>query len=356
MTDLERHILRLLLDNDCVIVPGFGGFMAHYMPAKYDEKNNLFSPPMRIVGFNPQLNMNDSLLAHEYVNTYDLSYPEALRHIALDVEELKRNIDQKGSYDIFGIGRFTSKAGNSYEFSPDENGLMTPNLYGLDMVKATPISTQEISNTHSESQSVLASTITNGANCASMISNDTSHTTDAAKSLDVHIPMRFVKHIAAACIVLLIMLTIPSKLGLSSRASLSQSSIDTSLLYEIMPKEMTSGKPERLDKVKESSDESKKVIKENTSTKENSQEEKNDINQNKPYYSIVLASRVARANAEEYVKSLHHKGYTEARVYTKDGATKVIYKQFKTREEASEVLNKLTDNIDFEGCWVTEIR
>jgi NAD(P)-dependent dehydrogenase (short-subunit alcohol dehydrogenase family) len=46
------------LDNDCVIVPGFGGFMAHNIPAKYDEENCIFIPPMRIVGFNPQLTMN----------------------------------------------------------------------------------------------------------------------------------------------------------------------------------------------------------------------------------------------------------------------------------------------------------
>ena len=62
MRDLEKHIARLLLDNDCVIVPGFGGFMAHSIPAKYDEDTCLFTPPIRIVGFNPQLTMNDSLL------------------------------------------------------------------------------------------------------------------------------------------------------------------------------------------------------------------------------------------------------------------------------------------------------
>jgi hypothetical protein len=45
MTELERHIAKLLLDNDCVIVPGFGGFMAHHIAASYDEKNHIFPPP-----------------------------------------------------------------------------------------------------------------------------------------------------------------------------------------------------------------------------------------------------------------------------------------------------------------------
>ena len=34
--ELERHIEILLLSNDCVIVPDFGGFMAHHADARFD--------------------------------------------------------------------------------------------------------------------------------------------------------------------------------------------------------------------------------------------------------------------------------------------------------------------------------
>ena len=61
MTELERHIAKLLLDNDCVIVPGFGGFMAHHIAASYDEKNHIFLPPTRTVGFNPRLSSGAGL-------------------------------------------------------------------------------------------------------------------------------------------------------------------------------------------------------------------------------------------------------------------------------------------------------
>ena len=33
MIELARHIEILLLENDCVIIPDFGGFIAHYQPA-----------------------------------------------------------------------------------------------------------------------------------------------------------------------------------------------------------------------------------------------------------------------------------------------------------------------------------
>ena len=34
MIELARHIEILLLENDCVIIPDFGGFIAHYQPAR----------------------------------------------------------------------------------------------------------------------------------------------------------------------------------------------------------------------------------------------------------------------------------------------------------------------------------
>ena len=59
MIELARHIEILLLENDCVIVPELGGFIAHYQPAYYAESDNIYFPPMRTIGFNPQLTMND---------------------------------------------------------------------------------------------------------------------------------------------------------------------------------------------------------------------------------------------------------------------------------------------------------
>lgn len=42
VNELERHIEILLLSNDCVIVPDFGGFMAHHVDARYDGRDNMF--------------------------------------------------------------------------------------------------------------------------------------------------------------------------------------------------------------------------------------------------------------------------------------------------------------------------
>ena len=81
MNELSRHIEILLLDNDCVIVPDFGGFMAHHSPAELDKETGSFYPPQRTLGFNSQLTLNDSLLAQSYVEAYDISYPEDVLRI-----------------------------------------------------------------------------------------------------------------------------------------------------------------------------------------------------------------------------------------------------------------------------------
>lgn len=94
MIELKRHIEILLLDNDCVVVPGLGGFVAHHIDARYDARDGVYLPPLRTLGFNQKLDMNDSLLAQSYVEAYDMSYPEAMRKIDEEVGELKSVLEK----------------------------------------------------------------------------------------------------------------------------------------------------------------------------------------------------------------------------------------------------------------------
>ena len=131
MIELTRHIEILLLDNDCVIMPDFGGFMAHYVHAEYSEEEGMFYQPQRTIGFNPQLRLNDSLLAQSYVEAYDVSYPEAIRMIASDVEEVRQTLAIEGKYEFHGIGTLRYTSDEKYDFEPCMAGLLTPYLYAL---------------------------------------------------------------------------------------------------------------------------------------------------------------------------------------------------------------------------------
>lgn len=352
MTELERHIAKLLLDNDCVIVPGFGGFMAHHIAASYDEKNHIFLPPTRTVGFNPRLTMNDSVLAQDYVSCYDLSYPEALKRIESEVDEFRQMILGKdGGYELCGIGRLYALENGEYDFIPNDTGITTPATYGFQAFELDALPATESA---SESTSVASvddirktepspfATCSPIAEAAAPATTHNEEEETEPQTLSLNIPVKILRHMAAACIVLFVMLSIPSRLGDASTGTTSQSAIDTKWLYEIMPKEMTSGKP-------------KSLVGSETSaqTKANEQTDESDA---LPYYTIVLASRVSIKNAQQYVDKLHQQGMTEANVCRSNGFTKVIYKKFASRAEANRALSRLKVDSSFADSWITEIK
>lgn len=352
MTELERHIAKLLLDNDCVIVPGFGGFMAHHIAASYDEKNHIFLPPTRTVGFNPRLTMNDSVLAQDYVSCYDLSYPEALKRIESEVDEFRQMIlGEDGGYELCGIGRLYALENGEYDFIPNDTGITTPATYGfqafeLDTLPATESASESTSAASASdirnTESSPFATCSPIAEAAAPAPTHNEEEETEPQTLSLNIPVKILRHMAAACIVLFVMLSIPSRLGDASTGTTNQSAIDTKWLYEIMPKEMTSGKPESL----VASDDA-------AQTKANEQTDESDA---LPYYTIVLASRVSIKNAQQYVDKLHQQGMTEANVCRSNGFTKVIYKKFASRAEANRALSRLKVDSSFADSWITEIK
>ena len=132
MIELSRHIESLLLDNDCVIVPELGGFIAHYQSAYYVEEERIFIPPTRKVGFNPQLTMNDGLLAQSYMQVYHMDYSDAMNHISEKVSVLKDALNKGETVELHGIGALHYNIYDEFEFQSTESGLLSPALYGLD--------------------------------------------------------------------------------------------------------------------------------------------------------------------------------------------------------------------------------
>ena len=132
MIELSRHIESLMLKHDCVIVPGLGGFVTQYVSARRIDDELMFLPPYRTVGFNPQLTMNDGLLVQSYMQAYDTNYPETVKLIGDAVQQVKSQLQTDGEYELVGIGKLTLNAEGVYNFIPNEAGVLSPELYGLD--------------------------------------------------------------------------------------------------------------------------------------------------------------------------------------------------------------------------------
>ena len=144
MIELAKHIEILLLENDCVIVPELGGFIAHYQPAHYEENEGVYVPPIRTVGFNSQLTMNDGLLVQAYMQTHHTDFLDASRKLSKTIEELKDTLFKEGIAEMPGIGTLHYNLYGTYEFHPLKNGILSPEIYALDVFTMAPLSMEVV--------------------------------------------------------------------------------------------------------------------------------------------------------------------------------------------------------------------
>ena len=331
MIELERHIEILLLDNDCVIVPDLGGFMSHYIEARYDDRENLYLPPLRTLGFNPKLTMNDSLLAQSYVEAYDISFPEAISRIEKEVSELHQHLENEGYYELYDIGTLRLNGEGNYEFEPCEAGILTPSLYGLNTLeidKIVPV-----------------------APIAEPLRQPAQEQKEPAERA-IHIKMSTLRKTAAiaAAIALLVMLAIP--VGNSTRQFLDTCKIDKSWFYRIMPKEITSNKPVTVN-TKAATPKPAAPVKDDP--KQPVVEEK--VQEPATYWTIVLASQVSKKNAELFATSLQKQGYAEATVVLRRNGNKVVMGRFSSETEAQNRVRTLRqESADFAEAWVMKMQ
>lgn len=363
VNELKRHIEILLLSNDCVIVPEFGGFMAHHVDARYDGRDNMFLPPLRTIGFNPQLTMNDSLLALSYVEAYDISYPEALNRIADEVAEIKQTLENTGRFELNDIGTIILNETGNYTFEPCEAGILTPELYGLGGFDMLPLA--QISNTEAAEHTTVvemtadeykpaqqreSSDIKEEANIVSANNSVFINEEEEEKNSStefISIRKSWLRNIAAACIAIIAFFTLSTPLGTSN---VQKSQIDTGMLTKVMPKELTQPAHEL-------------VLANNVQAAETPSVNTGKMTQDSEitttssaYYSIVLASRITKRNAATYAEYLQNKGFKEARVLITDTNVKVIYGSYSTENEAYTALNRLHNYEEFTDGWITKVK
>ena len=73
----DALIGELLLRNNCVVIPKFGGFIATQLPASLDFASGKMLPPKKSILFNKQLTNSDGLLLSAYAAKNGCSYEEA---------------------------------------------------------------------------------------------------------------------------------------------------------------------------------------------------------------------------------------------------------------------------------------
>lgn len=371
VNNIERHIAKLLLSNDCVIVPGFGGFMAHHIEAYYDEENRLFYPPQRTLGFNQQLTMNDSLLAQSIVEECDMSYPEAINAIEEKVAEMKQVIESKSRLAFNGLGTISIGENGKYDFTPCKTGILTPTLFALDSfeiknLKEGTSQKEEKARAVCEEEAMKQENVLHGSEDENNVTHGNTNHDLADGTLSVAAAeeetatqkshrLWIWRDIAAACILVLVFFLIPAPTGQHNRPAMSSAQPSAEMIIKMMPKDITTGEPsEKAIKEAMQKTDSITALKKAMAEKKRGSEEEADTHSE--YYTVVLASKVSKAGAERLVQKINRHEGMQACVKTGKSGTLVTHGSFETREQAQKERNKLTENDEFADCWVMHVK
>lgn len=379
MKELARHIEVLLLENDCVIVPGLGGFIAHNKAAEFKDSANVFCPPVRTIGFNPQLIINDGLLAQSYMQAYDTDFPDASRKIESVVSQIKDSLYKNGQAELENIGTLYYTMAGVYGFEPYQNAFFSPSLYGLGSFSISPLSELKPVKETAVEPRIMIETV------------PSSEEDSKEKAKQRHIIKRMAEHAVgiAAAVILFFVLSVPVEntyLDNSSYASLgaetmldairSKSMATTSLetkdikqnnatnrrnnVNTLRPVAVKSVKVEKAEpkaskEVKALPAVAKKeVIKAESvkaETKSTKEVQKSKSSQNKGMF-IIVASLPTMQDAEKELAKFKKQGYNEATILASDNRYRIALYRFTDKSKAYEKINELRKDEQFKTAWL----
>lgn len=379
MKELARHIEVLLLENDCVIVPGLGGFIAHNKAAEFKDSANVFCPPVRTIGFNPQLIINDGLLAQSYMQAYDTDFPDASRKIESVVSQIKDSLYKNGQAELENIGTLYYTMAGVYGFEPYQNAFFSPSLYGLGSFSISPLS---------ELKPVKETIVEPRIMIETVPSSDEDR---KAKAKQRHIIKRMAEHAVgvAAAVILFFVLSVPVEntyLDNSSYASLgaetmldairsksmATASLETTDIKQnnatnrrnnvntLRPVAVKSVKVEKAEpEVSKEIKASPAVVKKETvkteavkaETKSTKEVQKSNYALNKGLF-VIVASLQTMQDAEKELAKFKKQGYEEATILTSDNRYRIALYSYTDKSKAYEKINELRKDEQFKTAWL----
>lgn len=129
--EINRYIKDLLLEHDCVVIPGLGGFIGSSSRAELQSITKTITPPGKRISFNAQLQRNDGLLIHHVAYVEGVSYDEAEHGVQEFVKACKRRLEQSGLIIFQEVGKLTMDADGIISFYPTPGRNLLQESFGL---------------------------------------------------------------------------------------------------------------------------------------------------------------------------------------------------------------------------------
>ena len=154
---LSKMVKELILDDDKVVLPGLGCFVAEIVPAYFSDKGYTINPPYRKLYFRARPDEGDALIDF-YAKSNDVSYEVAEKIIKDFIAEMKSILLSKKVVVFPGLGRLRATKENNVFFIADEDLDIYPEGFGLKPVslKTHTETAAEVSAAVADLKSMLA--------------------------------------------------------------------------------------------------------------------------------------------------------------------------------------------------------
>ena len=130
---LSKMVKELILDQDRVVLPGLGSFVAEIVPSTFSDKGYTINPPYRRLYFRSKPDEGDELIEF-YASSNNIAPEMAGRIIKDFLSELKTILHEKKTIVFPGLGRLRATKENHLFFVADEELDIYPEGFGLEPV------------------------------------------------------------------------------------------------------------------------------------------------------------------------------------------------------------------------------
>lgn len=376
MRNLARHIDLLLRTNDCVILPGFGGFITHTVPAYYASEEHLYYPPTRNISFNASITMNDGLLAQSYMKSYQVDYARATYMIDVAIEELRDTLDEDGSVTLPRIGIIKQDIYQTIQFIPETAGISSPKHFGLGSFFMQELSQlQTMSEKAKQPEKVI---------------------TQTEKTFDLHISKHMLRQVMSTAAILLLLLMVSLPIGEKKPTDIASLQLIKAINTEVVQETPVAVTQETVETTciasdtialpstalvevpsiteaaitkPEASNDSETAVSEPLTTESEITDAANVTaapevhQQTEPApqvvstrsYHIIVASLPSHRGADEIVSKYIAQGYTDVSLVERDGRIRISLTQFTNKDEANSYLSTLRTNEAFANAWLLAV-
>jgi nucleoid DNA-binding protein len=139
----DQYICELLFTNDCVIIPGLGGFVSNTRSTFLNPSQHTFTPPSKKVAFNSSLRTNDGLLAHYISQEENITYHEANEVISAYVDDVFRKLALGDQISIEEVGTLSMDMEKHLQFEPETNSNFLLSTFGMTSIHSPAIKREE---------------------------------------------------------------------------------------------------------------------------------------------------------------------------------------------------------------------